>query len=59
MSTPNDFLTWLYGVLCEMGKFFSWLVNPIEGLNIAPLAIFGIAGFTLVFGLHVVHLIIG
>lgn len=49
-------LDFMFGFIKNIGDFGSWLTTPIEGINIPPLAFFGIGGFVLIFGLWIFKL---
>lgn len=49
---------WVTNALQEMAKFGQWLMSPLQGLNMSPLAIIGsVAGITVIVGFLVLNLI--
>lgn len=43
----------------KMAGFGQWLFTALPGLNIAPIAIFGISGFSALIALKITRLVVG
>lgn len=53
----REIVNFMFQFLKNIGEFASWLTTDIEGLNMPPLAFFGIGGFAVIIGLWVFKLI--
>lgn len=54
----QQLINWLLNIPILLAPFFNWLISPIgNGINIPPLALFGIGGFAVIFIMHVIHLV--
>lgn len=56
METLFNFLL---NILVTIAHFGHWLITPLEYINMSPLALFSVAGITLIIGIHLVRLFIG
>lgn len=50
-------LNFMFSFLANIGEFATWLTTDIQGLNMPPLAFFGIGGFAFIIGLWVIKLL--
>lgn len=41
----------------QLAPFTTWLFTDLPYINIAPIALFGIGGFTAILVLHLIHLV--
>lgn len=41
----------------QLAPFTTWLFSELPYVHIAPIALFGIGGFTVILTLHLVHLV--
>lgn len=57
-SVVTNLFNFLFDIPSVVAQFGKWLFSPIgNGIDLPPIAIFGIAGFTFIFALHVIHLV--
>lgn len=50
---------WIIGLPTVFVGFFEWLTQPLPYLDIAPLALFSVAGLTVLIGFLLVRLVVG
>lgn len=56
METLFNFLLNIIQVVASFGQ---WLITPLEHINMSPLALFSVAGISIIIGIHLVRLFIG
>jgi len=55
----NAVLDWVIKLPQAFAQFGQWLIEPLPYINIAPLALFSVAGITAIVALKAVRLAVG
>lgn len=55
----NTLFQWLLDLPATFAQFGEWLITPLPYINIAPLAIIGVAGISLIISLLAFRLVVG
>lgn len=50
---------WVLQLPRGFAAFGTWLVTPLDYINVAPLALFGVGAIALIVGFKVVRLVVG
>lgn len=54
----NELVNFLLGIPQAVASFGSWLTTPLgNGLNISPLALFGVGGVSVITGIIAIHIV--
>lgn len=58
----ENLFQWMLDIPLVVAEFGNWLTEPLQVINISPLALLGIAGVSVIItiiGIHIVRLFVG